>query len=296
MAKEELIEDYLNRLRTLDRTEETIRDYSNTLTSFANFIGGKSFDEVVEKDVIKFLNNGKKKKTNSKNEYCGRLNRFYKWLRKQGMVESNPVEDLAEQMKKGESKPQPELSVDDVRKIITTTESPRNRAIVLMLYKTGLRVSELINLNKGDINWETGKVTIRERKGGKSGYVFIDNECMRALRLYLSMRTDDLDALFVTDRRRISYYRVYEILNKMVKQAGYEGVTPHTFRHIFTTHLQLNGCHPEVIRMLRGDRSSNIIINGELKQSGNDMVSYYTHFSDEQVKDWYLKTIPKLYV
>jgi len=290
MGKIELVNKFVYRMEVLGKSQNTIRDYRNTYKQFVKFLGNKGFDKVTEDDVIGFLGNGNGVRTSSKKIYLIRLNVLFKWLQKQGYVDVNPVEDLNSEIrvKDEDKKKVPEVSIEDVRKIIQKTKSPRDKAILLLLYKTGMRIGELLNLKKSDVDFDTGKIIIRKRKGGKRGYVFIDDEAKKWLGLYLSLRSDNNKYLIVNDNnRKFNKTILSKHVSNLAKEAGYDGITAHSFRHFFTTHLQLNGCHPEVIRILRGDSSGG---------GAFGMVSYYTHFTEQQVRDWYLRTVPKLFV
>lgn len=287
METNEIVDEFVNHLKVIERSEATISNYVRTIENFSDFLGDKPFEEVNESDLINYLGNGNLSATTKRN-YLDAIKHFFKWLKrvKKLDVDVDSVEYLYSQIKDSNKRVIPELTVEDMRNIILTAKSPRDKAILLMLYKTGLRAGELRQLDVSDINFDTGKVIVRRRKGGNSGFVFIDEECIKWLNFYLSLRTDTDNALFVTvEGNRMGKETLEKMVKKVIEKAGYKKITPHIFRHIFTTHLQLAGCHLEAIRILRGDSKG---IGG--------MVSYYTHFTEEQVKDWYLKTIPKLYI
>jgi integrase/recombinase XerC len=155
-----------------------------------------------------------------------------------------------------------------------------------------MRAYELLQLSLDNISWNERRIRIPKRKGGSPGDVYFDEECERALKLWVSVRTSSNgeNALFTNFRGERLGYRTVDV---MVKEASVksgvckystdssEAITPHVFRYAFTTHLAGNRCHPKVIQMLRGDADAS-------------MLDRYTQFTPEQVRLEYLRAIPKL--
>jgi integrase/recombinase XerD len=228
---------------------------------------------------------------------------FYDFLIKRKYVAENPFAEISQDMRQQAKKVRPSrpiLSVADVTKIIRATTDPRDRAILLTLYKTGMRRGELVQLDLENILWDERRIDIPRRKGGSPGYVYFDDECERTLRLWISVRVakeketengkEIEKALFTGIRgERIDEATVGMIVKKNGIKCGVgkdttdtsKAITPHVFRYAFTTHLAGNRCHPKVIQMLRGDANLT-------------MLDRYTQFTPEQVKGEYLRTIPKL--
>jgi integrase len=155
-----------------------------------------------------------------------------------------------------------------------------------------MRAHELVQLSLDNINWQERRIRIPKRKGGSPGDVYFDEECEKALKLWLSFRIskNGENAVFTSIRgNRIEQKTVSDMVKEASIKSGVgkdstdssEAVTPHVFRYAFTTHLAGNRCHPKVIQMLRGDADSN-------------MLDRYTQFTPEQVKQEYLRAIPKL--
>ncbi len=171
------------------------------------------------------------------------------------------------------------------------TTDPRDRAILLTLYKTGMRRGEWVQLDLENILWDERRIDIPRRKGGSPGYVYFDDDCERTLRIWISVRVaKETNALFTGIRgERIDEAWVGNIVKKNGIKCGVgkdttdtsKAITPHVFRYAFTTHLARNRCHPKVIQMLRGDANLT-------------MLDRYTQFTPEQVKGEYLRTIPRL--
>lgn len=149
------------------------------------------------------------------------------------------------------------LTKEEVRKLLSVI-SPlrkRDRLIVLLLYGTGLRVSELCNLKIKDIDLDRGIAVVRGGKGAKDRMVPIPEPIIREIREYLAARKDGSEYLLVEEKRdnkdKISPKTVWYLLNRYGKKAGVR-VTPHMLRHSFATHMLENGVDIRVIQEILG--------------------------------------------
>lgn len=285
MEAQVMLEDFIDRLEEVGKADNTTEGYKYTLTKFIESLD-KPLDEVKERDIRRFLKRDGELKARTKKNYCIRIFRFYEWLiDEEDLNIKNPAKKLREEINgnNGDDKEKEVPTIEEVRKIIQPIESPRIKAMLLVLYKTGIRCMELASLDKSDVDFETGKVTIKRRKGGKKGFVFMDEEATKWLKFYLSTRWDDHEALITSTKGRISRTQLRDTIKGALKRAGYGNMTVHDWRHIFTTHLRQAGCDMEVIRVLRGDAPGN-------------MTEYYTHYSEEDIRKEYLRTVPKLHV
>ncbi len=149
------------------------------------------------------------------------------------------------------------LTQEDVRKLLSVIPPTRrrDRLIVLLLYGAGLRVSELCNLKKEDIDLDRGIITVRGGKGAKDRVVPIPRALTEEIKAYLSERDDDSEYLLVEVRRgtkdRLSPKTVWYLLNRYGKKAGVK-VTPHMLRHSFATHMLERGVDIRAIQELLG--------------------------------------------
>lgn len=274
---QKVVKDYLSDLELYHRSPVTIINTKSTLLNFAK----------TEKKLLKVNANSIKNWIRSTNEvpvqtqleYLKRISVFYDYLIEENLYkEKNPCKRMIKELKKAPTNRVREtniLSVDDIRGLVLKASNPRDRSILLLFYKTGLRMHELSQIQLKDIEFDNQKITIQKRKGGKKGVVFFDYECKRWLKAYLSIKKSD-EILFPIGDAQIG-----RIIKEIGKRAGFENLRAHDFRHAFTSHLQEAKCHPEVIRVLRGD-------------SIKDMVSYYTHFTDDKNREEYEACIPKL--
>ncbi len=158
----------------------------------------------------------------------------------------------------------------------------RDRAIIELLFSSGLRVSELVNLNKGDINLKRGEFVVRG-KGGKDRPVFVSPDAADWVEKYLQERQDNLPALFVSysgskkpsnsgNFRRLNARSIQRLIARYAKLAGItKHVSPHTLRHSFATNLLTNGADLRSVQAMLGH--SNV-----------STTQIYTHVTDPHLK------------
>ena len=218
------------------------------------------------------------------------LRGFLKYLTKRGIKTLDPV--LVELPRT--HRPQVTfLHVDEIERIfaeipLDTETGLRDRAIMELLFSSGLRVSELIGLNKDHVNLERKEFMVRG-KGQKDRPVFISDAAADAVSDYLAERHDSLPALFLNnsrntplqgtsgDYRRLTPRSIQRIIEKYVRAAGItKHVTPHTFRHSFATDLLMNGADLRSVQSLLGH--SNI-----------STTQIYTHVTDPQLREVHKK-------
>ncbi len=174
---------------------------------------------------------------------------------------------------------------DMLNEIDTSTESGlRDRAIIELLYSGGLRVSELVGLNRDSINLERREFMVRG-KGSKDRPIFISEACADRVQDYLDARTDSLPALFLNNSRnlqavdtsgnyrRITARSVERIVEKYARLAGItKKVTPHTLRHSFATDLLMNGADLRSVQSMLGHADIST-------------TQVYTHVTDKHLKE-----------
>jgi site-specific recombinase XerD len=181
------------------------------------------------------------------------------------------------------------LYVDEINRVVEqipldTEDGLRDRAIFELLFSTGLRVSELVSLNRDNVNLSRREFMVRG-KGQKDRPVFISQAAADAVQDYLDERKDSLPALFLNnsrnqpmvgtkgDYRRLTPRSIERIINKYVRMAGItKHVTPHTLRHSFATDLLTNGADLRSVQSLLGH--SNI-----------STTQIYTHVTDPQLRE-----------
>ncbi|AHB42318.1 Tyrosine recombinase XerD [Candidatus Saccharibacteria bacterium RAAC3_TM7_1] len=175
--------------------------------------------------------------------------------------------------------------IDRLLNAIDTSDEPglRDRAIIELLFSSGLRVSELVGLNRGNINTRRREFMVRG-KGQKDRPVFITEAAADHVNDYLNARLDNLPPLFISysrnnvasqsgDFRRLTPRSIQRMINKYARLAGItKHVSPHTMRHSFATDLLMNGADLRSVQSMLGH--SNIATT-----------QVYTHVTDEHLRD-----------
>lgn len=162
------------------------------------------------------------------------------------------------------------LEVEEVKRMLEEAEkSPgqngaRDHAIILTLFSSGLRVAELANLKKDQVDWADGRITLRG-KGGKIRITFLSQEALNALKHYLSFRDDEVPYVFIgnpffkkmgVEPKPIVPRTIQRIVRDTAKKAGIpKEVTPHTLRHSMATDLLKNGADIRSVQELLGHSS-----------------------------------------
>ncbi|MFV0392550.1 MAG: site-specific tyrosine recombinase/integron integrase [Paludibacteraceae bacterium] len=190
---------------------------------------------------------------------------FYRFLIYKEKIKEDPTE-LLEAPKLGLRLPEV-LSLEEINSIsdaidVSEWTGQRNRAIIEVLYGSGLRVSELVNLKISNIYFEEGYMLV-EGKGNKQRLVPLSDESVkqidfwRTYRNRLDIKKGNEDFLFLNNRgSKLTRAMIFEIVKKLAEKAGIrKNVSPHTFRHSFATHLLENGANLRAIQQLLGHES-----------------------------------------
>jgi integrase/recombinase XerD len=218
------------------------------------------------------------------------LRSFYRHLRRQELIGEDPTIHLRAP-KQGRKLPQV-LTRDEVARLLEQprgAEPPalRDRALLELMYACGLRASEAIGLEVGDVDIETGVLRARG-KGSKERLVPIGSTASRALVAYLGrgrprLVGERLEAtLFVNQRgTRLTRQGLYKIVQRHARAAGLAGkMSPHTLRHTFATHLLAGGCDLRSLQEMLG-------------HADIATTQVYTHLSAERLKDVYFDAHPR---
>jgi integrase/recombinase XerD len=218
------------------------------------------------------------------------LRSFYRHLRREGAIHHDPTADLRAP-RKSQRLPQV-LSRGEVARLLaaprgTDPAALRDRALLELMYACGLRASEAIALEVGDIDLETGVLRARG-KGSKERIVPIGREAVLATRAYLDRGRPALVGLrdeprLILNRRGGGLTRqgLYKIVQRYARAAGLEGrMSPHTLRHTFATHLLAGGCDLRSLQEMLG-------------HADIATTQIYTHLSAERLKDAYFRAHPR---
>lgn len=199
---------------------------------------------------------------------------FFRWCAGEGYIDKDPTINI--KAIKTERKKRGYLTEEEIELVRSACDTERNKALVEMLYSTGCRVSEIVALNKSDINLQTMEVTVNA-KGNKQHYVYINARCKVALQRYFMSRADNSDALFVSERKpynRSTVSGIEKIFCKLGIKAGIKKkVHPHLIRHTTATHALAHGMSIENVKQMLGHVSMDTtmiyadVANSAVKES-----------------------------
>ncbi len=273
-------------------SEHTLDAYSSDIISFILWLDGKScvdvnFDKL--REYLHFIQRFDYKKTTIARKVAS-IRTFYKYLFRERYMDSNPAVSLSAP-KRPKSLPK-FLTPDEVEQIlnnvkIDTPAGFRNRVILELLWATGMRVSELSNLNFGDINLEENEIRVFG-KGAKERIVLMSDRAKEYLVQYINSarkliapgyNTGEIDEntpLFINSTGfRLQNKTIRKVINETVEKIELpKKVTPHVFRHSFATKLIENGADLRVVQELLG-------------HAGISNTQIYTHISVKHMRDVY---------
>ncbi|MDN5352208.1 MAG: integrase/recombinase XerD [Clostridiales bacterium] len=274
-------------------SDNTVESYERDLKFFKNFLFEKniqSFENVSYADLLSYINRlkaqGKANATLSRN--ITSIRNFYGFLHNNGYITHNPALEL--DAPRSERKMPAVLSLQEVERLISSPDSKtaigkRDKAMIELLYATGIRVSELVALNLSDINTTMGY--IRCRSGSKARVIPLGNMASKAVELYLEdgrghLVNEDEEALFVNySGNRISRQGFWKVIKRYSEAAGIEkSITPHTLRHSFALHLVQNGADLKAVQEMLG-------------HSDLSTTQMYLEMSNVKIKEIYEKTHPR---
>lgn len=250
-------------------SENTIEGYLHDVSLLTEFAEGKGQDVLTleEADLHEFLSSLRDMGIGARSQarVIAGIRGFYRYLLLEGRIEANPAE-LLDSPKLTLHLPEV-LSVEEIDAMIKAIpkekdEALRNEAIIEMLYGSGLRVSELVNLRISRINFEEGFMLV-EGKGSKERIVPISPRAAQLARLWLLQRNlgkiadGAADILFLNRRgSQLTRVMIFYIVKDLAARAGIQrNVSPHTLRHSFATHLLEGGANLRSIQELLGHES-----------------------------------------
>lgn len=245
---------FLENFRQNGKSEGTIEQYRFHLSRMLSYIG-RNVQEIEDDDLIDYMHKYKQlRKVSGRYLNSMRLvfNSFFRWLQRRKIIMRNPVDGL-EPIKYRQVVKKP-LSPEELERVRCACERERDLAIVEFLYSSAVRVSELTQLNREDIRWESDDVMVLG-KGNKEREVYLNARAHYHLKLYLDSRTDDNPALFVSTRaphERLTKAGVEHIVGEIGRMAGVDNVHPHRFRRTAATDLLRMGMPIEQVQELLG--------------------------------------------
>ena len=206
---------------------------------------------------------------------------FFNWLEAENSIEKSPMKRVKTMKKEG--KIREALTPKDLEILRGGCKTLRETSIFEMLFATGVRVSELVQMDKSDIDWQALKLNV-VGKGQKERTVFLNAKAEVHLKNYLESRDDNCDALFVTERKpitRISVASVQREVNIITKRSGLQkNVHPHIFRHTFSTQLLANGASISSISKMLGHNNLSTTEIYSKMSNANIEHEYRKHMSN----------------
>ncbi|GGE38051.1 tyrosine recombinase XerD [Pullulanibacillus camelliae] len=294
---EDPIRDFLHYL-IVERglADNTIQSYQRDLKDYQEYIEKveriASWEKVTREMITRYLytlkDKGRKPATLAR--HMASVRAFHRFLIREGIVSHDPSDQIG--TPKAERRLPKILSTQEVERLLEgpDQETPtglRDKAILEVLYATGIRVSELVHLNNEDMHLTMGFLRCLG-KGNKERIVPLGGHAVRAVEVYLAeakprlVKKKDNEALFVNHRgQRLTRQGFWKILKRLALETGiHKPITPHTLRHSFATHLLENGADLRAVQEMLGHADIST-------------TEIYTHVTKHRLKDVYATYHPR---
>ena len=272
--------------------EATLSAYRSDLSRFSRWLSGRGrrLEEVRRLDVLDFLGEHAHWPPRTVARRLSALRRFYQHLEREGRIRNNPC-DRVDAPRLGRPLPGV-LSEQEVERLLAapdleTASGVRDRAMLEVLYATGLRVSELVGLRSEQVNLIQGVLRV-VGKGGKERLVPLGEPAVEWLERYFREGRPDIlgerrtPALFPTSRGgAMTRQAFWHLVKRYAARAGIsQDISPHTLRHAFATHLLDHGADLRVVQILLGHRDIST-------------TQIYTHIARERLKVLHARHHPR---
>jgi len=290
------IDEYLNFLAIEKGLSlNTLEAYSRDLNRYSEFMenrGIKNIREITSDDVISYLGSLRKNglTANSVNRGLAAVRGFYKYLLRENVMDENPVANI--ELAKIWMRLPDTLSKDEMNLLLEQPEAKtllgiRDRAMLELMYATGIRVSELISLTVNSINWQVGYLVV-VGKGSKERIVPVGKSAIDYMTQYvnegrLKLLKGKRTNFFFVNRSGNGLTRqgFWKIIKKYATKSGlHKKIHPHTFRHSFATHLLEGGADLRSVQVMLG-------------HSDISTTQIYTHVTRERLKEIHKKYHPR---
>jgi integrase/recombinase XerD len=298
-----LIEKFCKDCKLRGMTKESIIRYKSNIRMFAKYFKNDSIVHLNIRMLEEYLGYLKFKKEVThktiENNFTT-LSAFYDYLVFHGFSDRNLVLPFRKRYLRMYKKNNIDsrrklLSVEEMSQLVNSILDPRDKAISVVLAKTGVRRGELLKMDVQDLNWNNYSILLKPVPKRSNRVVFFDDECAIVLKRWLNIRaklSPSTNALFVSYQtlNRLSRNGCYQAVVKYAKRLGFHNpkspkiedhFSPHYFRHWFTTYLLRNGMSREYVKELRGDKRK-------------EAIDIYHHIDKEELRKKYLVGIPKL--
>ncbi len=273
-------------------SDNTLSAYRTDLKIFVRWLEKENQQllQVEDQELRRYLSGLKELSARTVSRRLSSLRRFYAYYLREGRIQSDPTARI-ESPRLGRALPK-SLTEADVESLLEApneeeTLGLRDKAMLEILYATGLRVSELVGLKTGQINLRQGVIRVLG-KGNKERLVPLGEEALACLDRYLNQARSDLlkgknsEALFPSNRgKAMTRQTFWHLIKRYAVQAGIEkSLSPHVMRHAFATHLLNHGADLRVVQMLLG-------------HSDISTTQIYTHVAQERMKELHEEHHPR---
>lgn len=274
------INEYLN--AEYNTSKNTRDSYATDLYLLAKHYPQKNINNLNKEDIQEYLRKSDKA-SKTKARYLTTIHNFYKYLTSNNIIKSNPCDGI--KMPKLEKKLPEYLTIEEVDNLLdiraSTAYDLRNKAMLEVLYATGMRISELCNLTMSNLFLEDSLVKVFG-KGSKERLVPINDVAINALEEYLKFGRGELlgtkssEYVFISSRHtKITRQAFFKYIKNLCQEKGIKkNISPHILRHSFATHLLNNGADLRVVQELLG-------------HSDISTTQIYTHLSNEKLEQEY---------
>ena len=288
------LDDFINYLEyERNYSNNTIIAYKNNILQLINYLDSININDIksVKYETIRgylsYLHENKYK-SKSISRMISSMRSFFKYLKGENIITNNPMTLISNP--KLEKKLPKYLTINEVESILSAPDmndavGVRDAFILELLYVSGIRVSELVNIKLNDIEESQRRIKILG-KGNKERYVLYGSRCSELLKKYISVRSNFLkypnDYLILSKTgRKINTREIRNIINRIKTKAGISiSISPHTFRHTFATHMLNEGADLRAVQELLGHENLST-------------TTIYTHLTNEKLRKTYLNTHPR---
>lgn len=274
-----------------NRSQNTVNNYKRYLERFVNWVDKNESSKLTQEDIRNYQLHLKHKKTRN-GEPLSTATRNYHLIALRGLLEYGNKHDIdiigpeKIELAQRDERDIEILKPDELERLLKapTKEDKklsnlRDKAILETLFSTGLRVSELVSLDREKIDFERGEISVKG-KGGKRRVVFLSKQAQKSLKKYLKKRDDTDPCLFARTKKgikpddlRLTARSIQRIVKKWTKRAGItKDVTPHTLRHQLGTDLLLGGADLRAVQEILG-------------HSDISTTQIYTHLTNQKLKE-----------
>ena len=304
MKVAEVLDDFVDDCQLRGMSQSTIERYISSVREFGNFIDQRNKDLLnIDKEVFKsfldYLRRGRGLSLRTIEADFAAISCLYSYLEYQGIVDQNPILAVRKRYLRrfkdnGPTNTRKLISVEDMARMINSTVDVRDRAILTLLAKTGIRRKELIAIDINDIDWIEQSITLKPTAKRTNRVVFFDDETAFVLRRWMKVREGrkkKSQALFLNhEGERLARHGIYDAVVEAAQRVDIhdsesdrmqDHFSPHCCRHWFTTHLRRAGMSREFIQELRGDVRK-------------EAIDIYDHIDKKELKESYLAHIPQL--